>query len=866
MSAREGNQDPGLRAYLATLEASSRTHPRYNWLKGYFQQDPEFEKERLYPFVPGRTRTIVANFFEPPIPPTISCPATLEELDQTLSTRSSEAAVRLIFVTAISGVDEQVRIAQLLGTARGRNLRERLSSDELAPVVTRARTAGDSTTLLHPFHGHSSYLPDPKVLSRIAAATKVEPGILLRHLDQQEHLVYRSHTWTRHETQADENTGRWLDFSLGVDQQNFITAAMLTKTLGHLRGTNKYRHTLLMLATEDNCLGIDFNKFASALDQPAVSYDGTPHQAFEAILRFMSEEKLRSILVNPLGLVWDYTAGLSKAFACQVELYRRKWICLYEPYANTSAVYGDAESRDHVRKEAKLLSRHLQYLHQSLSNLRQIMAGTQRNSRPGIKIETNETVRAFKDVSRLLEPLKSAYDNFIEQQRLSYLGFVFAPLSLASSFFSINIRPLGGQASLWSFVVTSMSTLCLSILVLLSLNSRIHQKVFRSSQSGQPRFVSGHARSKEPGLPETKTMHPSPNLQKQDIETGQPLSELVSHMTGQTAAPSQLAAGVEPSSAWAPARKPARIPPNDSERSWEWERLWGRENQITVPHAPPVRIEYADPPYRGTISNVITAVSAQRPSSQLERLVYTMPPPPNISLSVSSNASKSSCTSKRTEKSLQPVNSNEYIPKAKRALSSEGGSITNDRVLDMTPCTVVKSTPQVISLASKSSTSNRSNDNAVLRKMEDGPVEIGDTEQNQENPDTSTFAFGMAQMWKSSHPDDGRKWWPGDEEVSMFIMLKRLCEERDAAEIKRTVSLRPWWRSNLKFDIIYGLALVEAACHLLIDALPVFYSAIKNRKIRIECLATALGMTIGDSEGHLATLQWLGIRGVRLNI
>jgi Mg2+ and Co2+ transporter CorA len=174
------------------------------------------------------------------------------------------------------------------------------------------------------------------------------------------------------------------------------------------------------------------------------------------------------VLDNPLSLVWDYSAGPCGAFASHLELYRRKWEILYQPYANTSAVYGNAQSREYVRREAIELATHLQYMQRSLQSLLQIIPES-KEKKPRSDMHSSGLDAVIQDLEQLsadLERLKRSYDAFIEQmvskislaeartsmteardlQLLSYLGFVFAPLSLASSFFSINIRPLGGSA------------------------------------------------------------------------------------------------------------------------------------------------------------------------------------------------------------------------------------------------------------------------------------------------------------------------------------------------------------------------------------------------------------------------------------
>jgi CorA-like Mg2+ transporter protein len=51
-------------------------------------------------------------------------------------------------------------------------------------------------------------------------------------------------------------------------------------------------------------------------------------------------------------------------------------------------------------------------------------------------------------------------------KRLSNLGFVFVPLSLATSFFSMNVEELPNSTTpLWVFIITTLGALILSFLI-----------------------------------------------------------------------------------------------------------------------------------------------------------------------------------------------------------------------------------------------------------------------------------------------------------------------------------------------------------------------------------------------------------------
>ena len=257
-----------------------------------------------------------------------------------------------------------------------------------------------------------------------------------------------------------------------------------------------------MLATEDDCLGIDFSSDASAFDQilwphtAAGNEKGvtrTAYASFEASLRSLTRDECMQVLSNPGGLVWLYTSALTLAFSCHLELYRREWSALYEPYANTSVAYGYASHRNNVRKLTKEYSLHLRYVNSSLDSMRRLLLRGASNTRDDQSCTSNleALVADFEYFARELESLKATCDNFLEQQvskmslqearismheakdlkRLSYLGFIFVPLSLASSFFSMNIVELGGHAPLWVFIVTSLGVLAFSIFIMILLSS-----------------------------------------------------------------------------------------------------------------------------------------------------------------------------------------------------------------------------------------------------------------------------------------------------------------------------------------------------------------------------------------------------------
>jgi hypothetical protein len=131
--------------------------------------------------------------------------------------------------------------------------------------------------------------------------------------------------------------------------------------------------TVLILTAEDDCLGIDFNPATPATTQPLRLSMGTSRATFEAALRTTTEEQRRAILADPGRLVWLYTRAFVQAFASHLELFRREWSILYEPYASKSSAFGGGVHRDMVRQLSKEYSVHLRYINASLDNLRRLV-------------------------------------------------------------------------------------------------------------------------------------------------------------------------------------------------------------------------------------------------------------------------------------------------------------------------------------------------------------------------------------------------------------------------------------------------------------------------------------------------------------
>ncbi|KAL2839814.1 hypothetical protein BJY01DRAFT_250296 [Aspergillus pseudoustus] len=919
-------------SFLECLELSTRTNPRYQWLLSYLRHDRQFLAERIRPLVPGRTRTIVADFVDnKATPPIIFYPDDLDDLESTLANRPAPVLVRLILVVGVSGVDEGT-LTQKPFTLPAQ---PSVLPDDHAPVLTRARTAGLVGS--HPLRGHVSCLPQPDILTHVAAATRLDPGVILRHLDQREHLVYRARSQSLQ--QAMEGQARCLNFSLGVDQGNYITAALQSENLTWMR------KSLILLANEDSCLGIDFNKFASAVDQVfQPSGLATPLGQFEAILRSKDERGRQIVLDNPLSLVWDYSAGLCSAFASHLELYRRKWEILYQAYANTSAVYGNVQSREYVRREAIELGTHLQYMQRSLQSLMQtIPEGKEKKSRSDLHSSSLDTViQDFEQMSADVERLKLSYDAFIEQmvskislaeartsmteardlQRLSYLGFVFAPLSLASSFFSINIRPLGGSAPVWAFVVTSLAILSLSILILFLLNPKVRNPLghalgtLRSYLSAAraevthsvslPRYEHDDPQKRTASLSITNSeggtmMRIPPSRDVQRPNTMMLQTDNAQADANRTPRIRQLAVTYK--------KARTAIPNNDKERHSEAMK----QKQRTAAHQPPIREEFPDPAMNivfPSIKGLPAWHPLEHPMRQGRSLV-------SAGQLVSQTASLANATMSASLVNVQGALSEEVVTGV--GLSNTETEITATNVIRTS--TVLHGVPR--SLDSDSRLVAAASESWSLKKEEtprahqnighhaeagspsdDGMPYLHDGLENdvlsRSDPKTGLDQASytsddsypreasrtISQAGTYKRPDFSRldtavndiawhiklhmrfnydtTWSPDARDIMIAMAISSLCAERDLREILILISTAE--SSDHNFDGLYAWGLAEAARFSFLEALPIFYNVIKHPDAQVDGLDRALQKAIGDSEEQLATMRWLWRRGAPVNL
>jgi len=112
----------------------------------------------------------------------------------------------------------------------------------------------------------------------------------------------------------------------------------------------------LLLAAEDNCLGIDFSDSAHPRHQPLLRGISDRRRAasiremFVNILEGKNSASAKHLWSpkNPQSLAWLCASCLSRTFSCHLELCRRQWR-LYEPRGKRSLPFWSPIDRESIR-------------------------------------------------------------------------------------------------------------------------------------------------------------------------------------------------------------------------------------------------------------------------------------------------------------------------------------------------------------------------------------------------------------------------------------------------------------------------------------------------------------------------------------
>lgn len=226
------------------------------------------------------------------------------------------------------------------------------------------------------------------------------------------------------------------------------------------------------------------NERTSPYVQSMFASSASSTEAFVNELTKLSAAQHAAVVKDPLELIPMHSTSLVLAFAAHVHLCQQSWAMIYEPYANTSVVYGHAYHRNAVRQLTRRYNVYMSYIKHTLTNLEQFRMYACRSSDDFKALEP--LIRDFGHFADEIGCLKRLCDQFLEQQvgklalqdarsqmreardlkRISYLAFTFVPLSLTASFFGMNVKELdSGPTSVWVFVVTALGILAGSFCV-----------------------------------------------------------------------------------------------------------------------------------------------------------------------------------------------------------------------------------------------------------------------------------------------------------------------------------------------------------------------------------------------------------------
>jgi hypothetical protein len=437
------------------------------------------------------TNVLVADFAKDDNTPLeISSTVGVKGLSGLLHTRPIFAHGRLIVVSSTSG---------LSGASIAPSLQGSWVTDSSANAVfprfdphRNPRSAPWVYKRQNP--NHVSRQPDVNIMSCIAACSWMDPNFLLRFLHPQYHLAYQSFTsqCSIVETKSAWR-GSWKALHIGIDQDNYTIVAIdqrndaspWTSELSgrcYLWGANRLQ--VIIMTVEDNCLGIDLNPGSDT--QPYLPSAKSPSQIFKGrLLQLVSlHTERQDIVTDPYLLVSLYSTASVASFAAQLELYRRHWRLIYEPWANTSVAHDVSQHRVAVRALSRKYSAHLCYVKHTSLILDCFLTSHPDSVR--LTISLRPLKMDFEHFVSDLEDLKLQCERFLEQQvgklalqesraqirdakdvqRITYLAFVFVPLNLVSSFFGMNVKELNsGSVSVWVFFVAAAVFLIVSLLV-----------------------------------------------------------------------------------------------------------------------------------------------------------------------------------------------------------------------------------------------------------------------------------------------------------------------------------------------------------------------------------------------------------------
>ncbi|KIJ46002.1 hypothetical protein M422DRAFT_778565 [Sphaerobolus stellatus SS14] len=466
--------------YLEAVQKLANMNPYYNWIYEYlktgetYSSDTKTQRHGTCVVIADFNSTMDGRPSQLKIIP-ISTSRDDRILCEHLAVRPSNSSLRFVAIWCTSGVDNTARSRQVFRTDQ--TSKSHSPPQKHQPLVTRAIlpiTFGDQQ-ITQPIPGYSAHLHNPLVLSLVGQLLDVHPAVFMEHLYTGSHLreTYCSAFFQ----------GRREDTTFGISPERIMRI-----------GVNERNHMTfvwskgiaLMLVSEDNALGIDFSDQAFSHHQPLLRggiqrpVTGTILDTMIQTLKTFGSSEYSSPWATRYALIGVYSNYLARMFSSHLDLCRDQW-SLYERLSKRSVLFGNALDREILRIILQDYATSYRYILRSFRTLEAI-PGSERTD------HLDMAMVEFHRFQTEVEFLRSCFDEFMTSQldksalqdsresrteaqqlkTLSYLGFVFLPISLATSVYGMNLKVLGsGNTSLGTFIITTVVLLGASLGILL---------------------------------------------------------------------------------------------------------------------------------------------------------------------------------------------------------------------------------------------------------------------------------------------------------------------------------------------------------------------------------------------------------------
>ncbi|KAI9759178.1 MAG: hypothetical protein M4579_002551 [Chaenotheca gracillima] len=338
---------------------------------------------------------------------------------------------------------------------------------------------------------------DPGVLDILGRTLDVDPHFFESHLNTASHTSFSPRTAAAAAHSEDDTVEEWR-FHLGTGFRNH--ASVLIRC-SRPNDVEEPTWTVLILAATSpqvdakmwDVLGPpgDIRPHFHAVGITESPSQYTPAREFEYRLRNLRKAGLRLAYREPMQFVVHYAHFMSAAFCCQIDVWRDFAAQNYGPgrtIANgkhrhdTEAMGGrdGKEERERIRQHWNQLCDSSVYLASTFRQLLRIQSQSKEASST-LSVLIDDYREFHDEVERLkrecetflqhqieklaLAEAKRSLDEARSLKRLSFIGFVFAPLNLATSFFGMNIRELNDTGlHLWAFAAAALTIASLAML------------------------------------------------------------------------------------------------------------------------------------------------------------------------------------------------------------------------------------------------------------------------------------------------------------------------------------------------------------------------------------------------------------------